>query len=81
MSKSFFRSAISSTLFAIFLIICVTVLILTIIILVKGKLKIKHDLEQANELLLKVNSAGVPQCTDEIIDTFDNDVYGLHNCN
>ena len=77
MSLIFFL-VISSTLLAILLIICVTVLTMTIIILVKGKLKVKRELEQVNELL-KTNSksCGIQQ-TDVAIDTIDNTAYGLH---
>ena len=78
---SFFHSVISSTLLVILLIICVTVSTLIIIILVKGKLKIKHELEEANGQL-KVNSGvSIPQHTDEAIDTTDKNAYGLHNYN
>ena len=72
---------ISLTLLVILLLICVTVLTLIIIILVKGKLMVKRELEQANKLL-KTNSksCGVKQ-TDEAIDTIDNTAYSLHAYN
>ena len=73
-----FIIVISSTLLVILLIVCVIVSTLIIIILVKGKLTVKRELEQANELLkTKSNSRGLPQEKEESIDTIDNTAYSL----